>query len=140
MKTVNPYLYFNGNTKEAFDFYQSVFGGDFVAVLRYRDFDNNAMGVPEAELEKIAHIALPLGENSMLMGTDALDSQGVSAGNNFHIALEPESAQEADKVFDALSAGGKVNMPLQQTEWAEKHGQCVDRFGIQWIVDYTGNV
>lgn len=140
MKKANSYLYFNGNTEEAFTFYKSVFGGDFLAVFRYEDFGDNAMGVPEAELDKIAHIALPLGENNMLMGTDALGSRKVTSGNNFFIALEPETDEEADRIFAALSAGGQVTMPLERTEWAEKHGQCVDKFGIQWMVDYAGNV
>ena len=140
MKTANPYLYFNGNTEEAFTFYKSVFGGDFLAVLRYKDFGDNAMGVSEVELDKIAHIALPLGGNNMLMGTDSLGNREVTIGNNFFITLEPESGEEADRVFAALSAGGRITMPLERTVWAEKHGQCVDKFGIQWMVDYTGNV
>ncbi|MGH7564057.1 MAG: hypothetical protein ACREK5_06510 [Gemmatimonadota bacterium] len=75
MKTANPYLNFNGNTEEAFTFYKSVFGGEFVAVIRFRDFGDNPMGVPEADLDKIAHIALPLGPNNMLMATDTLDAR-----------------------------------------------------------------
>lgn len=121
MKTANPYLNFNGNTEEAFTFYKSVFGGEFLAVVRFKDFGDSSMQVPENELNKIAHIALPLGKDNVLMGTDALESMGQSleAGNNFYITLEAESAEEAEKLFNALSAGGQIEMPLQKTEWAE---------------------
>jgi PhnB protein len=137
MKAANPYLTFNGNAEEAFGFYRSVFGGEFPMVLRYRDFPDNPMEAPEDELDRIAHIALPLGE-SMLMGMDALGSQGgATIGNNFHIVVEAESAVEADRLFDVLAEGGSVEMPLQETEWAEKYGICTDRFGVQWMVDYT---
>ena len=142
MKSANPYLNFNGNTEEAFTFYKSVFGGEFRAVMRFRDFPGNAMGVPDGELDKIAHIALPLGNGNMLMATDVVSSMPttLTVGNNFYITLEPESAKEAETVFNALAAGGRVGMPLQRTEWAEKHGNCTDKFGVQWMVDYTGNV
>lgn len=140
--SVNPYLNFDGNTEEAFTFYRSVFGGEFLAVLRFRDFDGNPMGVPENELDKIAHVALPLGEDDMLMGTDVLGSQGQSLtiGNNVYITLKPESETEAERLFNALSDGGRIEMPLQTTEWAEKHGMCEDRFGVQWMIDYPGDV
>ena len=141
MKSANPYLNFNGNTEEAFNFYKSVFGGEFVTVVRFRDMPGSgAMNVSGDDLEKIAHIALPLGGN-ILMGTDTIASFGQSAnfGNNFSIALEPADAPEAERVFNGLSAGGKVQMPLQATEWAEKYGMCVDRFGVQWMVSYTGS-
>jgi PhnB protein len=142
MKTANPYLNFNGNTEEAFTFYKSVFGGEFLAVVRFKDFGDSSMQVPENELDKIAHIALPLGKDNVLMGTDALESLGQSlkAGNNFYITLEAESAEEAEKLFNALSAGGRVEMPLQKTGWAEKYGSCEDRFGVHWMVGYTGSV
>ena len=141
MKSVNPYLNFKGNTKEAFDFYKSVFGGEFAAVIRYRDFPGNPMGVAAADLDKIAHIALPLGPNNVLMATDTLDSfpRKHQPGNNFHITLEPESEEEAERLFEALSADGQIEMPLQKTEWAEKYGQCADKFGVQWMVNYTGD-
>jgi len=140
MKAANPYLTFNGNTEEAFSFYRSVFGGEFPMVLRYRDFPDNSMNASEDELDRIAHIALPLGE-SILMGMDTLGSQGrATIGNNFHIVVEAESAVEADRVFDALAEGGSVEMPMQGTEWAEKYGICTDRFGVQWMMDYTGSV
>jgi PhnB protein len=141
MKTANPYLNFNGNTEEAFNFYRSVFGGELTDLLRYRDF-GDSMGATGDDLDRIAHVALPLGPDNILMGTDHLEGFGepVSFGTNFHIALEADDGAEAERLFAALSEGGRVQMPLQPTEWAEKYGQCVDRYGVQWMVMHTGNV
>jgi PhnB protein len=141
MKAVNPYLNFAGNTEEAFRFYHSVFGGE-LHIVRFRDFGGNAMGVPDKDLDKIAHIALPLLNGSMLMGTDTLESFGqkLTAGNNFSITLEGDSAEEAENLFNALAEGGNVGMALSKTEWAEKYGMCTDKFGVQWMVNYTGDV
>lgn len=141
MQGVNPYLNFAGNTEEVFRFYQSVFGGE-LNIVRFGDFPDNSMGVPEEHLDKIAHVALPLTDGSILMGTDALESFGpkLSAGNNFSIALEVESEEEADRLFNALADGGEVKMPLAKVEWAEQFGACTDKFGIQWMVNYTGDV
>jgi PhnB protein len=142
MKTANPYLNFPGNAAEAFTFYKSVFGGEFSAFVRFRDFGNNAMGVPEADLDKLAHVALPLGQGNILMATDVTSNMpfSVQNGNNLYISLEAESAEEARTLFDSLSAGGEAEMPLQKTEWAEQYGSLTDRFGIRWMVNYTGNL
>lgn len=139
MKNVNPYLNFPGNTEEAFGFYRSVFGGEFPMVLRFRDFMPGTNG---ADGDKLAHIALPLGSGSMLMGTDALESHGRSlkVGNNFSISLEAETRDEAERLFARLSEDGGVAMPLGQTEWAELYGMCTDRYGVQWMVNYPGSV
>jgi PhnB protein len=141
MKAVNPYLNFAGNTEQAFRFYQTVFGGE-LHIVRFKDFAGNTMGVPEKDLDKIAHIALPLLNDSMLMGTDTLDSFGqkLTAGNNFSITLETDSAEEAEQLFNALADRGKAEMPLAKTEWAEKYGMCTDQFGVQWMVNYTGDM
>jgi PhnB protein len=142
MKAVSPYLNFKGNTEEAFNYYKSVFGGEFVGVTRFRDFGDNPMGIPDHELDKIANIALPLTNGTVLMATDVVDSMPftLTIGNNFYITLEPDSEEEAEQLFNGLSAGGKVEMELQPTPWAEKYGTCADRFGVQWMVNYTGNV
>jgi PhnB protein len=136
----HPYLNFAGNTEEAFEFYRTVFGADRAALLRYRDFADNAMNVPEADLDRVAHVALPIAPGIMLMGTDAVGSyaEALRAGNNYYINLDAESADEADRVFNALADGGNVEMPLMETEWAEKYGMCADRFGVQWMVNYEG--
>ena len=141
MKSVNPYLNFPGNTEEAFDFYKSVFGGEFAMVARFRDLGTDS-SVPEQDLDKIMHISLPLGQHTMLMATDAVESMGqpLNAGNNFSISLETESAEEAETLFGRLADRGAINMPLQKTEWAEKFGACTDRFGVQWMLNYTGDV
>jgi PhnB protein len=143
VKTINPYLNFDGNTEQAFQFYQSVFGGE-LQVVRFKDF-KQMEGMPplsDSDKEKVGHAALALGPDRMLMGTDALESLGqkLTAGNNFSIAIEAASADEAEALFGKLSAGGTVGMPLMQTEWAEKYGMCTDKFGIQWMVNYTGSV
>jgi PhnB protein len=142
MNGVNPYLYFDGNARQALEHYRSVFGGDFPVVLRFRDMGGGPPGTPETDLDRIAHMALPLGKDSMLMASDTLPSMGMrlNVGNNFYIALSPETSEEADRLFAGLSEGGKVEMPLQQTAWAEKHGSCTDRFGVQWMFTYTGKV
>lgn len=138
VQAVNPYLNFPGNTLEAFEFYRSVFGGEFPMVLRFRDFPGN-MGAPDADGDRIAHIALPLGP-SMLMGTDVLDAGSFVQGNHSYIVLSPDDAAEARRLFDALSPGGAVEMPLQATEWAEQYGILRDRFGVQWMINYEGAI
>lgn len=142
MKAVNPYLNFKGNTEEAFNFYKTVFGGDFQGLMRFRDFGENTMGIAERELDKIAHIALPLGGGALLMATDVVDGMPGKfiVGTNFYITLEPDTPDEAKALFNALSAGGSTEMPLQATQWAELYGICADRFGVQWMLNYTGNV
>ena len=142
MKAAHPYLNFPGNAEQAFAFYRSAFGGEFQSLLRYRDFGDNAMGVGESELDKIAHVSLPLCPHTTLMGTDAVASHGrvLTVGNNFSITLDPDTADEADRLFEALSDGGRVDMPLGKTEWAEKYGMCTDKFGVQWMVNYAGSV
>ena len=142
MKAVNPYLNFKGNTEQAFNFYKSVFGGEFQGLMRFRDFGENSMGIPDHELDKIAHIALPLGGGALLMATDVVDGMPgkLTMGTNFYITLEPDTSDEAKTLFTALSAGGSTEMPLQATQWAELYGICTDKFGVQWMVNYTGAV
>ena len=141
MKTAHPYLYFNGNTEEVFQFYQSVFDVELMDLLRFGDIEGNPMNVSDSDSDKIAHIALPLG-NVNLMGTDVIDSmeQPLAIGNNFYITLEPESAEEAEAVFHRLSAEGTVQIPLKKEFWAEKNGMCTDKYGVQWMVSYEGEM
>lgn len=142
MQSVHPYLNFAGDAEEAFALYSSVFGGQPLGVIRFRDFGGEGMDVPESELDKVAHIALPLGDGTNLMASDVVgpDAEALVVGTNTYIYLETDTGDEADRVFDALSEGGRVEMPLAPTAWAEKYGSCVDRFGIQWMVSYTGDV
>lgn len=142
MKSVSPYINFPGNTEEAFNFYRTVFGGEFTNVTRYRDMGGEAMGLSGSDLDLIANIGLPLLEGVVLMGTDVVGSWGapVQQGNNTYIALETDTAAECDRIFSALADGGRVEMELQSTDWAEKYGSCADRFGVLWMVMYTGSV
>ena len=138
MKAINPYLNFPGNTEEAFNFYKSVFGGEFVGLTRFKD-TAEAGKLPNNEKEKLMHISLPIGNGSLLMATDALESQGwkLTPGNNFHLSIEADSKEEADKLYKDLSAGGKATMPLANTFWGAYFGMLTDKFGIQWMVSYT---
>jgi PhnB protein len=137
MATVNPYLNFNGNTEEAFEFYKSVFGGEFITLMRFRDTPEKDK-IPAREQDKIMHVALPLGQGSVLMGTDLLESQGpdLIMGNNFSLAVTTESEEATNTLFGALAAGGRVTMPLQKTFWGSYFGMLTDKFGIQWMLDY----
>jgi len=139
MATLNPYLNFPGNTEEAFDFYKSVFGGEFAGgIFRFKDTPE-ADKMNASDREKVMHVALPIGKGNMLMATDALESMGhkVTPGTNFHLSLEADSKEETEKLFKALSAGGKVTMPLADAFWGAYFGMLTDKFGIQWMVNYT---
>lgn len=134
MSQFNPYLNFPGNTEEAFNFYKSVFGGEFQAVMRFGEMEG-CDEMAEAEKSKIAHIALPVGEGNMLMGTDSLESFGqkLNFGNNYYICISPDSREEADRIFGSLSDGGKVEMPMTDMSWGY-FGSFADKFGAQWMI------
>lgn len=140
MISVNPYLNFQGNTEEAFNFYRSVFGGEFLAVMRFKETgEGEKMSAEDAE--KIMHIALPIGSNITLMGTDALESFGqkVNMGNNSYLCINAESRENADHLFNALSEGGKVEMPMADMFWGDYFGSFADKFGLQWMISYAAN-
>lgn len=135
--SVLPYLTFAGNCEEAFNFYRSVFGGEFTYVGRFKDMPSE-QPIPESEKNKIMHISLPLANNTALMGSDSSEAfgQATVTGNNFSLSVNTESEEEAKKIFSGLSAGGKVTMPLDKTFWGSYFGMLVDKFGIQWMVSY----
>ena len=137
MATINPYLNFLGNTEEAFNFYKSVFGGEFIMLQRFKDTPE-ADKMAKEDGEKIMHIALAVGNGTILMATDALEAFGqkINFGNNIYISLTAESKEEADKLFKGLSADGKIEMPLQDTFWGAYFGSWADKFGVQWMVNY----
>jgi PhnB protein len=137
MAIINPYLNFKGNTEEAFNFYRSVFGGEFTIVQRFKDTPEASRVQPE-DLDKIMHIALPIGNGNVLMATDALESVGhkVDYGTNFHLSITPENLEEANKLFNGLSAGGKVAVPFEKAFWGAFFGMFTDKFGVQWMVNY----
>jgi PhnB protein len=138
MATINPYLNFPGNTEEAFNFYKSVFGGEFAMIQRFGDMPGSDGKTPPELKNKIMHVSLPIGKGNILMGTDAMEQMGfhLTEGNNFYICIGPDSKEEADHLFQALSAGGKVSMPLQDMFWGAYYGDCTDKFGIKWMVNY----
>ncbi|MBK8552180.1 MAG: VOC family protein [Ignavibacteria bacterium] len=137
MTTINPYLNFNGNTEEAFNFYKSVFGGEFSALMRFKDTSHGDKLSAE-EKERIMHVSLPIGETAILMATDGLESMGRKFinGDNFSITIGTDSREEADRIFKELSAGGKVEMPMEDVFWGDYFGMFTDKFGIQWMVSY----
>lgn len=138
MATMNPYLNFQGNTEEAFNFYKSVFGGEFQAVMRFGDMPGcDESPINDEEKGKIMHIALPVGDG-MLMGTDALESMGqkISFGNNSYVCISPESREQADKFFNGLADGGKVEMGMSDTFWGAYFGTVADKFGVQWMINF----
>ena len=134
---INPYLNFHGNTEEAFNFYKSVFGGEFSSVVRFSDM-GSLDKIPDADKNKIMHIAIPIGGN-ILMGTDTLDSMGqkLNQGDNFFLSVYGESKEEADKLHAALSEGGTVFAPMKDEVWGDYFGMLKDKFGIQWMVIFT---
>ena len=138
MSRTSTYLNFPRNTEEAFNFYKSVFGGEFVGgINRMGEVPMQPGQPPMAEEDKnlVMHIVLPILGGHMLMGTDAPESMGfkVGMGNNIYINLEPDTKAETDKLFNTLSAGGKVGMALQDMFWGDYFGSCTDKFGVQWM-------
>lgn len=138
MVSVNPYVNFAGNTEEAFNFYRSIFGGEFMTLMRFSDTGEGEKLSAE-DAKKIMHIALPIGNGTILMGTDALESMGqkLTMGNNFYLSLNTASKQEADDLFNALSAGGKVEMAMADTFWGDYFGSFADQFGLQWMISFN---
>jgi PhnB protein len=137
MATINPYLNFDGNTEEVFNFYRSVFGGNFQTLQRYKDMPSEVPS-PEPEGNRILHVALPIGKDTVLMGSDRPSTFGPGTkGDNFFISIQTESEEETTKLFNALSAGGTITMPLGKTFWGAFFGMFADKFGIQWMVNYS---
>lgn len=144
MARTSTYLNFSRNTEEAFNFYKSVFGGEFSGggVARLGDFPppEGAPQLAEEDKNLIMHIELPIVGGHVLMGTDAPESMGfqVIPGNNIHMNLEPDTREETKRLFEALSVGGKVTMELQDMFWGAYYGTLTDKFGIQWMFNCTG--
>ncbi len=157
MATFNPYLNFPGNTEEAFQFYKSVFGGEFIAIQRFGETPM-ADEIPAEVKNKIMHVSLPIGKGNVLMATDAIESMGhkVTFGNNYNISIEADSKKEAKRLYDSLSAGGKIEQPIKDEFWGAYFGadqkitSCdarlpelpvremfTDRFGTRWMINYT---
>lgn len=143
---INPYLNFNGNTEEVFNFYKSIFGGDFPFLMRFNQAPPEAndqegcmddQGIPEDEANGIMHIALPIG-GTMLMGTDVPSTMPqVTAGTNISLCVSVDSRADADRIFAALSEGGTVQMPMADMFWGDYYGMLTDKFQIQWMISYN---
>ena len=138
MASVSTYLNFARNTEDAFNFYKSVFGGEFYGngIMRFGDIPASPdMPIAEEDKKLVMHVALQILGSHYLMGTDAPETMGfkLNFGNNSHINLQPDTRQETSELFEKLSAGGKVSQPLQDMFWGDYFGSCTDKFGVQWM-------
>ena len=138
MAQINPHINFNGNSEEAFNFYKSVFGGEFAKIMRFKDISSLEYPVAENEANKIMHIELPIGKSNVLMGNDVPEMMGRvnESENRSKIAIRAESKEEADKLFRGLSAGGKVEVPFGDSPEGSYFAMFRDKFGIEWMVDF----
>ncbi|WP_066221831.1 VOC family protein [Formosa haliotis] len=140
MPALNPYLTFLGNCEEAFNFYKSVFGGEFSYLGRFGDMPpQEGVELSEADKSKIMHMSLPIDDSTILMGSDTVGDWGVKTiiGNNISLSLNVESKAKADALFESLSAGGKVTMPMDDTFWGDYFGMFTDKFNINWMISYS---
>ena len=137
MATINPHINFNGNAEEAFNFYKSVFGGTFGKVVRFKDLSVPGLHVSESEANKIMHITLPIG-SSILMANDVPEVLGKTNENENRskIAVSAASREEADKIFNGLSKGGSVEMPIGDSPWGSYFAMFRDKYGIEWMIEY----
>jgi PhnB protein len=138
MAQLNPYIHFNGNAEEAFTFYKAAFGGEFAQVVRFKDFPNPEPALPAEEANKIMHISLPIGNGGYLMGSDVPGFMGTvnESENRSKISIAADSKEEADKLYNALSEGGKVEMPIQDSPWGSYFAMFRDKYGIEWMVNF----
>ncbi|WP_439489540.1 VOC family protein [Algoriphagus sp.] len=139
MTTINTYLTFEGNCENAFNFYRSVFGGEFAHVGRFSDMpDDPNYPVADEYKNQIMHISLPISKECVLMGSDTAGQGGpITVGNNFSISISTDSKGKADTFFEKLSSDGKVTMPMADTFWGDYFGMCTDRFGINWMIGFA---
>lgn len=138
MALINPHINFNGNAEEAFTFYRSVFGGEFTKIIRFKDIAGPEMPIAEKEENKIMHIALPIGKSNVLMANDVPEILGKvnEQENRSKISISTESKEEADKLFNGLSAGGAIEMPIADSPWGTYFGMFRDKYGIEWMVEF----
>jgi PhnB protein len=138
MALINPHINFNGNAEEAFNFYKSVFGGEFAKIVRFKDISSVEFPVAEKEANKIMHIALPIGDN-MLLANDVPEILGKvnENENRSKISISTASREEADKLYNGLSEGGQVEMPIEDSPWGSYFGMFRDKFGIEWMIEYN---
>ena len=136
MPSINPYLTFDGNCEQAFNYYQSVFGGEFQDLTRFSEGPPEMMSPEDAD--KLMHVGLPLADGQVLMGSDRPSMMGAGTfGDSVAVSVNPDSADEGKRIFDGLADGGAVIMPYERQFWGADYGMCTDRFGIHWMVNYT---
>ena len=141
MRTINPWINFNGNAEEAFTFYKSVFGAEFAKIVRFKELSSAEFPVPENEANKLMYIALPIGKHNVLMANDVPEFMGrVNENENrSRISVSAESVEEADKIFNGLSAGGAIEGEIGDSPWGTYAGMFRDKYGIEWIVEFDPN-
>lgn len=141
MALINPHINFNGNAEEAFTFYQSVFGGEFTKIIRFKDLASAEFPIAEKEENKIMHIALPIGKHNVLMANDVPEFMGKvnEKEHRSKISINTESKHEADKLFNGLSVGGTIEMPITDSPWGSYFGMFRDKYGIEWMVEFNPN-
>lgn len=139
MPKINPYLNFDGKAEEAFTFYKSVFGGEFLGEVYKLGGAPGAENLSDEEKNRVMHIALPIGNSDILMASDIVPSMGhkLNVGNNNHVSIFPASREEADQLFNGLSAGGTVEMPMADQFWGDYFGSFQDKYGVYWMVNYN---
>ena len=137
MALINPHINFNGNAEEAFNFYKSVFGGEFTKIMRFKDLSSPEFPIAENDANKIMHIELPVGKN-FLMANDVPEFMGKTNENENRskIFIHAESREEADKIFNGLSAGGTIEGPIGDSPWGTYFGMFRDKYGIEWMVNF----
>src|ERR1043165_4868144 len=137
MALINPHMNFNGNAEEAFTFYRSVFGGEFTKIIRFKDLGSSGFPIDKKEENKIMHIELPIGK-SKLMANDVPEHMGRTNENENRskIVITAESKEEADKLFNGLSAGGQIEGPIGDSPWGSYFGMFRDKYGIEWMVNF----
>ncbi len=138
MTTINPWINFNGNAEEAFTFYRSVFGGEFTKIIRFKDLASTEFPVDEKEEDKIMYIGLPIGSNNVLIANDVPEFMGKvkKRENRSKISVNAESKEEAEKLFNGLSAGGEIEGPIGDSPWGSYCGMFRDKYGIEWILEF----
>ena len=135
MRNVDLYLHFNGTSEKAMTFYKKIFGGEFIAVQRYRDMPGSEK-MPTENRDKIVHMSLKVAEGTTIMASDVVsDESGIQFGNSYHICLQASTEKEADKLFAHFSEGGRIEMPMNKTFWGAYFGMCIDQFGVQWMIN-----
>jgi len=139
MRTINPWINFNGNAEEAFTFYKSVFGGEFTKIIRFKDLASAEFTIAANDANKIMHIALPIGKRNVLIANDVPEFMGRVNENRSKIAVSAESREDADKLFNGLSVGGQIEGPISDSPWGSYFGCFRDKYGIEWIVEFDSN-